>query len=752
MSTEAGKEDGTPTAADQPQEQPETAKEEQPSEEQQQETPKSNAEEATAAPSSQPADDGPPIVLVTGASGFIAMHIIRQLLEQGRLRVRGTVRDKTCEQKVKPLKELVPDAKYPLDLVDADLTKEDSWKNAVSGCSYVLHVASPLPRKSPKNPDAIVRPAVDGALNVLKACSESGTVKRVVLTSSIAAVAGGITGEQGKLYTEADWPTDEQCAGTYELSKSKAEKAAWEFIEKLEEGKKFELVTVQPGLVLGPFLSAASGEAAAGVLDKLLNDKMPAGVPNVSFPIIDVRDVAAAHIAAMENPGAAGNRYILYGKSMWYGEIAELVSREFKPQGYKIPTKPKKFLLNLFSKFDSGAKVAVKMQGKETQFSNDKMRGELGLEPHPVESAIIDASYSLIEIGVVKKKRGYLGHPDSRPKEPEKKEEPAAAAAEPKEETGDQQETKPDEAPAEEPKTEVETTKPEESKAEEPAAKEPSPEEPKAEPKAEEPVAEEAKAEEPPPEEPKPEEPAVEEPKEEESAAEEPKEEPAAEETAPEEPKAEPPPEEPVTEEPKAEEPATEEPKSSSEEPATEEPKAEEPATEEPKSEKSSSEEPATEEPKAEKSPSEESEEPKAEEPAKEEPRSEESTEEPEEPKAEEPAAEEPRSEESTEEPEESKVKESSSEEPEEPKAESPPEEAGTEEPKSEKSSSEEPATEEPKAEKSPSEESAKVEESSSEEPEEPKAEKSPSEEPEEPKVEDTPAEEAEPQTGESDP
>ncbi len=706
MSTEADKE--APAPQEESQNNTEAPKSEEPQTTTEEITEQPANEEAPAEAAAAPADEGPPIVLVTGASGFLASHIVQQLLQQGRYRVRGTVRNKDREDKVKPLKEL-PTANHPLELVAADLNKEDTWTDAVKGCTYVLHVASPYPRltKQPKNPDVVIRPAVDGALNVLKACAESGSVKRVVLTSSTMAVSGGLGGEPGKVYTEEDWATDESCKGAYERSKFRAEKAAWEFVEKLEAGKKFELVTVNPSGILGPFISASSGDSSATLVADVLTNKLP-GIPNISFPIVDVRDVAAAQLAAMESPEAAGKRYIAHNTTLPYSEIAAIISREFKPQGYKVPTKPiKKIMLGVLSKFNSGAKFAAKNEGSDIQISNDKMKSQLGIEPRSAETTIIDQCYTLVDLGLVKRKPGYLGHPNKRPKE-----EPKAAdgktdekatenskteelSVEPKnnETKTEESEPKVEEPPAEEPKVEEPKAEPaaEEPKAEEPPAEEPKAEEPPAEePKAEEPPAEEPKAEEPPAEEPKAEEPAAEEPKAEEPPAEEPK----AEETAAEEPKAE----EPAAEEPKVEEPAAEEPKV--EEPAAEEPKAEEPAAEEPNVEEPAAEEPKAEEPAAEEPKPEEpvAEEPKPEEPAAEEPKPEEPV--AEEPKPEEPAAEEPVANESA--AEEPPAEEPVADEPEEPKAEEP---VADEEPKADEPAAEEPNAEEPAVEESKTEE-----------------------------------------------
>ena len=640
-------------------------------------------------------DDGTPVVLVTGASGFIATHVIKQLLQEGKYRVRGTVRDSKNEVKVRPLMELVPDAARPLELVDADLLNDESWKEAVRGCTFVLHLASPFPSKQPKNEDEVIRPAVEGTLSVLRACSEAGTVKRVVFVSSIAAVSAGLNGESGKIHTEEDWSAEEACT-PYEKSKLKAEKAALDFMKNLEE-KKFDLITVCPAVVIGPVLTTSSANnTSVEMVTNLIANKLPS-IPNISLPLVDVRDVAPAIIVAMEKNELANNRYLLANETpLHYVEAGIMVRSEFKPQGYKVPSKPiGKVGMWIFSKIDARGKIAKSIEGKEMKYNISKAMADLCLAPRPVKSTVLDTCYSLIDIGAVKKTPGYLGHPDNRPPPPE--------------------EPKGEETPAEEPKAE-------ETPAEEPKAKETPPDEPKAEETpVEEPKAEEPKAEETPVEEPKAEEPKAEEPKAEETLVEEPKaEEPKAEETPVEEPKAEEPKaEEPKAEEPKAEETPVEEPKA--EELKAEEPKAEEPKAEEPKAEETPVEEPKAEEPKAEETPAEET---KAEEIPVEEPKAEE-------PKAEEPKPEEPKA-------EETPVEEPKAEEPkaEEPKA----EELKAEEPKAEETPVEEPKAEETKAEELKAEETPAEEPNVEETPaEEPKVEETPVEEP---KVEDTPAEE----------
>ena len=585
----------------------------------------------------EPQDDVP-IVLVTGASGYMASHIVQQLLQDGRFRVRGTVRSLNNEQKVKFLRELVPEAKYPLRLIEADLLKPKTWIEAVRRCRFVFHVASPLMSKA-KNPDVYIKPAVDGTTSVLKACVEAGTVKRVVVTSSSAAVSG-LTGDPSKpadhVYTEADF-ADEETGTPYERSKVKAEKAAWDFVKGLEKDKQFELVTVCPGLLEGPIFAPAHKEGSVKVLHRIMAGKM-SRLPDIYFAVTDVRDCAKAHIAAMEKAEAAGNRYLSFTETMHLKEVAQVVADEFKPQGYKIGVKNlPKAAMWAAKLVNSDAKVMYTMLGKKLDYSNEKMKGELGVEPRPAKETLIDTGYSMVEMGIIPKKPGYLGHPSTRPPPPE----PAAAAegdappqeassAEPAKTTeeppSDQTKAKEPAAKAEEPAKTEEPPKTEEPKAQEPATEEPpvkaedtpsqEPAQVEEAPPSQEPAKveetesqEPAKVEETPSEEPAkveetPEEPA----KEEEPPAEEPAATPSEEPAKEEEPASEPPKEEPdeatPTQEPETqesetkEEPSTEEMTTQDDEPPSEPAQGEDPPTEPTNEEPSASDPPAQEEQK----------------------------------------------------------------------------------------------------------------------------------------------------------
>lgn len=245
-------------------------------------------------------------VLVTGGSGFIAGHIIVQLIEQ-RHRVRATLRSLRKEDEVRSvLRDAGVTRDVALTFVEADLMNDAGWPEAVLGMDYVLHVASPVHTGKVKDENEVIAPARDGALRVLRAARDAG-VKRVVLTSAFHAVGFG-HGHIDRVFTEDDWsPINGRGVDAYGRSKILAEQAAWDFIRS--EGRSTELATILPVAVMGPVMGTdVSG--ANHIVQRSLNGQMP-GYPNMYVPIVDVRDVAAAHIAAMTAPGAAGQRILI---------------------------------------------------------------------------------------------------------------------------------------------------------------------------------------------------------------------------------------------------------------------------------------------------------------------------------------------------------------------------------------------------------------------------------------------------------
>jgi dihydroflavonol-4-reductase len=315
-------------------------------------------------------------VLVTGASGYIAGHVVADLRAHGYL-VRGTAR--------RPVDGLD-------DVVTADLASDDGWREAVEGCDYIMHVASPFPIEAPKSEDELVRPAVDGTLRVLRAAADAG-VKRVVLTSSVAAVVHGHTDDSVRR-TEDDWSIADR-SPAYPKSKALAERAAWDYAR--ESG--LELVSVNPGLVLGPLLGP-SVTTSVQFVDQLLNRKVP-GSPNVGFAPVDVRDVAVAHRLALETPAAAGNRYIVAGEHVWLREVAAMLAEEFNPKGYRVPTGGvPTWMLRLVAPFDKRVRLLLGFVGRRELVSADKAQRELGWTMRPFRDTVLDTARSLIEQGL----------------------------------------------------------------------------------------------------------------------------------------------------------------------------------------------------------------------------------------------------------------------------------------------------------------------------------------------------------------
>ncbi|TFH26984.1 MAG: aldehyde reductase [Myxococcales bacterium] len=338
-------------------------------------------------------------VLVTGASGYVGGHCVIQLLKQG-YKVRGTIRSLRNERTVARLRALVPEASERLELVEADLTKDQGWPEAVAGCRYVLHVASPFPLDIPKDEDELVRPAVDGTRRVLEACAgTAGGVERVVLTSSVAAVAFGHRGRDGEVLTEKDWSVIERCT-PYPKSKTLAERAAWEFVKSQSAGRRFELAVINPGFILGPVLDSAVGSSGT-VIRRLMIRDLPA-CPAIGFAVVDVRDVASAHILAMTKPEAAGNRYICAGDHYWMQDLARELEREFGPLGYRIPTgRLPYWLMWIVARFDSTVRAALQFVGRREEVSHARLTSDLGWSPRPVRETLSDMGHSMIAHGVV---------------------------------------------------------------------------------------------------------------------------------------------------------------------------------------------------------------------------------------------------------------------------------------------------------------------------------------------------------------
>jgi nucleoside-diphosphate-sugar epimerase len=329
-------------------------------------------------------------VLVTGGSGFIAGHIILQLLNAGH-QVRTTVRSLKREGDVRAmLEEGGAEPGHRLFLIAADLENDGGWQEAAAGCEYVLHVASPFPSKIPKHEDELIVPARDGALRVLRASRDAG-VKRVVLTSSFAAIGYGHEPRTAP-FDETSWTDPNSGVAPYVKSKTLAERAAWEFIA--HEGGHLELSVVNPVAVFGPVLGPDYSTSI--LLLKRLIDGLPV-CPQLYFGVVDVRDVADLHIRAMTSPAARGERFLaVAGDCMSIFEIAKVLKSRMGASAGRVPILPlPNWVVRLAGLFDPSVRQIVPELGKVKNASNAKARHKLGWTPRSNEESILAAAESL---------------------------------------------------------------------------------------------------------------------------------------------------------------------------------------------------------------------------------------------------------------------------------------------------------------------------------------------------------------------
>jgi nucleoside-diphosphate-sugar epimerase len=333
-------------------------------------------------------------VLVTGGSGFLGGWCLVELLRSG-YRARTTVRDLAREQNVRASVGSQAEIGDRLSFFAADLTDDRGWKEAVDGCDYVLHVASPFPPAQPKDPDELIVPARDGSLRVLSACLEAG-VKRVVLTSSVAAVrnAGPDAGGDGRDLTEADWTDPENPHLTpYTRSKTIAERAAWDYMRSQDAEDR--LVTVQPGAIIGPVLGNDRSYSLQAV-DRMLAGRMP-GLPRLGFSFIDVRDVAALEVAAMTAPEAGGQRLIAASSFLWFTDLASILREQLGDDARKVPRRRvPDFVVRALALFDPEIRSVAGELGQKTTYSIENARRRVGWTPRPLQETIVDCARSLL--------------------------------------------------------------------------------------------------------------------------------------------------------------------------------------------------------------------------------------------------------------------------------------------------------------------------------------------------------------------
>ncbi|OBT86045.1 hypothetical protein VE02_05524 [Pseudogymnoascus sp. 03VT05] len=343
-------------------------------------------------------------VLVTGGSGFIGSYVILGLLSEGYT-VRTTIRNLSRSANVlTSLKNggATPASLARLTFFAASLDKDDGWSEAVHGCTYVQHVASPFPAELPKHEDDLIIPAREGSLRVLKAAAAAG-VKRVVLTSSFGAMGYGHA-PRAEPFTEEDWTNLDGVVKVtpYMKSKTVAEKAAWAWVESDANAGKMELVTVAPHMVSGPTLEKDISTSLE-VVKRLMDGSIP-GCPNLQFSFVDVRDVASLHLLAMTKPEAAGQRFLADGNDPAISmlQIGQIIKKQRPQNAKKVPSiQVPNFVVHILSIFDKPIRQILPDLGKVSQSSNKKARETLGWEPRGTVESIVDTVDSLVKYGVV---------------------------------------------------------------------------------------------------------------------------------------------------------------------------------------------------------------------------------------------------------------------------------------------------------------------------------------------------------------
>ncbi|MDA7601810.1 aldehyde reductase [Gammaproteobacteria bacterium] len=334
-------------------------------------------------------------VLVTGGTGFIGLHCLQQLLDKG-YKVRTTIRSESRKQEVMEAMKKHSSNCENLEFFIADLLSDDGWSEAVTGSKYVLHVASPFFLGEPENEDVFIKPAVEGTLRVLKACADSD-VQKVVLTSSFAAVGYGHSREK-EVYTEEDWSSVDGEISPYAKSKTLAEKAAWEFVENLEESKKFELTVINPVAVTGPMLTSDIGSSNDFLL-KLISGSMPA-CPKIHMGYIDVRDVAKAHIFSMTEEKTNGERIIVSENEMFFAEVGKTLNEAgFK----KSPTKEMpNFLVKIMSLFVGELKTLLSALNRKGDIDKTKAKSFFNWDFISTEKSVTETAQQLQDMGLTK--------------------------------------------------------------------------------------------------------------------------------------------------------------------------------------------------------------------------------------------------------------------------------------------------------------------------------------------------------------
>ena len=327
-------------------------------------------------------------ILVTGANGYIAKHVIADLYKR-QYSVRGTVRDLSYSEVIKQDIEKHLNSSIDIEFVQASLDKDDGWDEAVKGCDAILHTASPFPINYIKDENELILPAKEGTLRVLNA-AKLNSINRVIITSSNAAVYAG--NKHINEFDETIWTNiDAKGVRAYTKSKTIAEKAAWDFISK---NSSITLTTINPVLVWGPGLGNHLSSASLGIFKILMKKEMPM-VPKIKMPIVDVRDVSKAHVDALENKGSYNKRFLVCENTYWFKDVcAKLKSIGINAPSIVAPS----LLIKFLSLFDKKLKEITPFLNYDFNINSKQAKTVLGFKPIKFEKTLEDTYKYLNEL------------------------------------------------------------------------------------------------------------------------------------------------------------------------------------------------------------------------------------------------------------------------------------------------------------------------------------------------------------------
>lgn len=342
------------------------------------------------------------IITVTGGTGYIASWIVKDLLEGGH-EVRITVRDQQKKDKYQHLLDVAKSATGELKVYEADLLLEGSFDEAVEGADYVMHTASPFFLDGAGDPQKnLVDPAVKGTQNVLDSVNKTLSIKRVILTSSVAAIYGDnidLTNSGASVLDEGMWNTSSSLDhGPYSYSKTQAEKSAWSMCEAQ---KRWDMVTIHPGFVLGPSLTKRNDSTSIGTMLRLLHGELAIGSPDLKFVFSDVRDVAKGHLLAAFIPEAKG-RYIIAEAQGGLIDLGRIIAAKYG-KTYKVPKRllPNWLVWLLAPTIGFTRSYTKKNLGYPLAVNNRKSVNELGMTYHRLRETVEDHVAQLLKDGLV---------------------------------------------------------------------------------------------------------------------------------------------------------------------------------------------------------------------------------------------------------------------------------------------------------------------------------------------------------------